>query len=84
MPLASRADIVDGFNGTTPAVGFETIYIGEAAVGTLDAASDWRIRRIIIDNNSDGDATTEWAELLGNATADFVHSWNDRLTLTYS
>lgn len=84
LPFAKRADIVDGFNGLVADPDFETIYLADAEVGTLDAAALWRIKRIIIDNASDGDAVTEWAELAGQATAEFVHVWNDRLTFAYS
>ncbi|MCP4878340.1 MAG: hypothetical protein GY896_23040 [Gammaproteobacteria bacterium] len=80
VPLARRTDIIDD----SPAAGFQTIYVADASVGTLDADSQWRIKRIIIDNNSDGDAVIEWAELTGTATSDFVFSWNDHLTLSYS
>lgn len=80
VPLAKRTDIIDD----SPATGEQTIYVAEATVGTLDAETDWRIKRIIIDNNNDGDARVEWGELAGTPTSDFVFSWNDHLTLSYS
>ncbi len=53
------------------------LYRAEAAVGSLNSAAAWRIRRITI--GSDQDVTTEWAE--GNA--DFDKIWNDRADLEY-
>jgi hypothetical protein len=52
------------------------VYVGEAVPGTNSAASLWRIKRI----TESGSATSvDWA----GGTAGFVHSWDDRLTLTY-
>lgn len=56
----------------------DTIYRGEAAVGALESALVWRIRRIEL--AVDGDVTEMWA----NGTADFTHAWADRLALEYS
>jgi hypothetical protein len=59
-------------------IGEDIIYKGEAPVGTLDAASFWRIRKILI--AVDGDVTETWAN--GNANYDKV--WNDHASYTYS
>lgn len=66
--LAKRVDFV----------GEDIIYKAEAAVGTTDATSVWRIRKITI--AVDGDVSETWAS--GNANYDKV--WNSRLTYTYS
>lgn len=53
------------------------LYKGEAAVGTLETASMWRIRKIVI--NAQGDVTKTWA----SGTANFDKLWIDRAALTY-
>jgi hypothetical protein len=68
MQYTTRVDVVD-----------ETLmYIGDAAPGTIEAAAEWRIKRIV--TGVDGDMVGLFA--LG--TADFVHTWDDRAALTYS
>ena len=57
----------------------DIIYRGEAAVGALESALVWRIRRIAL-APADGDVVEIWA----NGTAEFVHAWADRLSLEYS
>lgn len=57
----------------------DTIFKGEAEVGTLDSEALWRIHRLII-SDVDGDVTEEWAE--GTGTFDKI--WNNRLDYTYS
>jgi hypothetical protein len=52
------------------------VYVGEATPGTASSASLWRIKRI---TESGSSTSVDWA----GGTADFVHSWDDRLTLTY-
>jgi hypothetical protein len=54
------------------------IYRGEAAVGTLDSQSAWRIRRLTI--ASDDDVTEEWA----NGNANFSNVWDNRASYSYS
>lgn len=54
------------------------MYKGEAAVGAVENASVWRIRRITF--GLDGDVTEEWA----NGNTNFTNKWSDRLILTYS
>jgi hypothetical protein len=56
----------------------DTIYRGEAPVGASNSDSVWRVRKV--DIAPDGDVTETWA----NGTAEFVHAWDDRLTLEYS
>lgn len=68
VPYAERVDFV----------GATIIYRGEATVGTLDSAPLWRVRRITL--NSEGDATTEWAD--GNSNFDNI--WDNRASLSYS
>jgi hypothetical protein len=62
MQYASRVDFVSDL----------LIYRGEALPGTLDGASTWRIRRLVI--GLDDDVTTEYAD--GNSNFDNV--WADR------
>lgn len=52
-------------------------YIGEAMPGSTEVSSVWRIRRI----ETVGDIMyTLWAD----GTSDFIKSWSDKLTYTYS
>lgn len=53
-------------------------YIGEAVPGSLPSSPVWRIKRI--EDLGSGDINILWAE----GTADFIHTWSDRLTYTYS
>jgi hypothetical protein len=77
---AKRIDTIDD----SPSTDITTIYKGEAVVGSVESGSVWRLRRIRIDDNTDGDVEEVWAESGGNPTAEFVHIWDDRLSLTYS
>jgi len=61
-------------------VGKTLIYRGEATPGTATSAATWRIRKLDIDNGSNGDVATTWAD--GNA--DFDNVWDDRAILSYS
>lgn len=51
-------------------------YVGQAEPGTANSASAWRIKRI---TETSSEVAIDWA----NGTADFVHSWDDHLTLPY-
>jgi archaellum component FlaC len=55
-----------------------TMYVGESLPGTATTAASWRIKKIT--ETSTGDISVLWAQ----ASADFVHVWDDRLTYTYS
>ena len=55
------------------------IYIGEAAVGSVDSDSVWRISRTYI-SPIDGDIIILWA----NGTSNFDKVWNNHLSLSYS
>lgn len=68
MPFAKRVDFV----------GDTIIYKGEAAVGTVESASSWRVRRLTI--ATDDDVTEEWAA----GTASFNKIWDDRASFTYT
>jgi len=61
-------------------IGNDLIYRAEADPGSATSAAVWRIRKIDIDNMSQGDIATTWAD--GNS--DFDNVWDDRLSLTYS
>lgn len=52
-------------------------YIGEAAPGTLKSDATWRIKRVY---ELGDDVEILWAD----NTADFIKTWNDRATYTYS
>jgi len=54
------------------------LYKGEAAVGSSESDSVWRIRKIEI--FPDGDISETWA----NGTANNSHVWVNRLTYNYS
>lgn len=53
------------------------LYKAEAAVGSLESAAVWRIRKIVL--GTDGDVTETWAS--GNANFDKI--WDNRASLTY-
>jgi len=78
--FAKQLDSIDN----SPSSDITTMYRGEAAVGSITSASVWRIRRIRIDDNTDGDIEEVWAETAGTANANFVHVWDDHLTILYS
>lgn len=63
-PLAIRLD-----DGAT------YLYVGKAAVGTLNGDSVWQIQRI-----TQADTTVEWAD----GDADFDNVWDNRASLSYS
>ena len=54
------------------------LYKGEAAVGSAESSSVWRIRKITI--AGDSDITEVWA----SGTSTFDKIWADRATLIYS
>ena len=74
IPVAQaiKTDTID------PTVFPEITYKGEAAAGSLETATVWRISRLTF--QSDGDTTVEWAD--GNTNYD--NRWDQRLSLTYS
>lgn len=53
-------------------------YVGEASPGSLPENPVWRIKRI--DDPGTQDINILWA----NGSADFIHTWSDRLTYNYS
>lgn len=59
-------------------VGENTIYRGEAPVGSLETAPVWRIRLVTI--AGDNDVSEQWAE----GTAQFDKVWVSRLAYNYS
>jgi hypothetical protein len=76
IPYARRIDTIDD----SPSVNITTIYKGEAAIGSTEADSVWRISRTRIDDNTDGDVIEVWAD----GSAAFVNSWDNRASLSYS
>jgi hypothetical protein len=67
QPTAKRTDVASD----------TVMYRGEAAVGSSETASVWRIARITTDAN--GDLKEEWA----NGSASFAFAWADRASLGY-
>lgn len=51
-------------------------YIGQAPVGSLTSDAVWRIRRV---TETPTGTSIDWA----SGTSEFVHVWDDRLTITY-
>jgi hypothetical protein len=68
MPYAKRVDFITD----------DELYKGEAAVGSSESDPVWRIRKLTI--GSDSDVTEVWA----GGSAQYIHAWSDRLTLTYT
>jgi len=54
-----------------------TIYLGEAAVGSSESASTWRIQKIT-------QIGTVLEILWANGNSNFNNTWDDRTTLSYS
>lgn len=52
------------------------LYVGAADIGTAESAPAWQIKKVL---TTDGITKILWAE----GTADFVHIWADRASLTY-
>ena len=59
------------------------IYLARAKLGVADADEKWQIRKITYDA-SQGVTAVEWAESGTVASADFIFSWADYLTYSYS
>lgn len=51
-------------------------YVGQALPGTASSDPSWRIKRIM--ETSTG-SSVDWAD----GAAEFIHAWDDHLTLTY-
>jgi hypothetical protein len=66
------------YSKRTDFVGEDVIYRGEAAVGSGEGSSVWRIRKIVL--AADGDVTETWA----GGTATFDKIWSLRTTYNYS
>ncbi|GIK83646.1 MAG: hypothetical protein BroJett025_02680 [Patescibacteria group bacterium] len=58
-------------------------YIGKAAIGASETDAVWSIKQII-DHSTIEDDSTNIEILYANGTADFIHSWVDRETYSYS
>lgn len=52
------------------------VYVGQAPPGSSAAAPVWRIKKI---TESVGGSSVNWA----GGNSDFIHIWNNRLSLTY-
>lgn len=81
-------DTLAGSNGTSEEdqvyskridfISDSVLYRGEAAVGSSESSSVWRIRKITI--ASDNDISETWAD----GVATFNKVWTDRLTYIYN
>lgn len=81
-------DTLAGSNGTSEEdqvyskridfISDSVLYKGEAAVGSSESSSVWRIRKITI--AGDNDISETWAD----GVATFNKVWTDRLTYTYN
>lgn len=56
----------------------DTMYVGEAIPGSLEAGAVWRIKRL--DSSGGIETRVFWAD----GDTNFDNIWNDRLTLSYS
>jgi hypothetical protein len=68
MMYSKRVDFIDS----------NTLYKGEAQVGSLESNTAWRIRKITI--AVDGDVSELWA----SGTANFDKQWTNRASYQYS
>lgn len=76
--IAGAIDMGNAMSRRTDFVGETLLYRGEAEPGAAESAAVWRIRRV--EFAPDGDVNETWA----GGTADFIHAWEDRATLSYS
>jgi hypothetical protein len=67
MPYAKRVDFITD----------NELYKGEAAVGSLETSSVWRIHKLVI--GADGDVSETWA----SGVSTYTFKWSDRLIYTY-
>lgn len=71
-------DMQKQYNKLVDQIDPSTMYIGEAIPGTATTAAGWRIKKV--SETPSGDISILWA----GSSADFVNTWDDRLTYTYS
>jgi hypothetical protein len=71
-------DMQKQYNKLVDQIDPSTMYIGESIPGTATSAAEWRIKKIT--ETPSGDISILWA----GSTADFVNTWDARLTYTYS
>jgi hypothetical protein len=71
-------DMQKQYNKLVDQIDPSTMYIGEAIPGAATSAAEWRIKKIT--ETPSGDISILWAD----STADFVNTWDVRLTYTYS
>lgn len=76
LPIIGEEDMV--YSKRIDFITEDILYKGEAAVGSLENALVWRIRKIV--SSADGDITETWA----GGTSNFDKSWALRATYTYS
>lgn len=76
LPVIGEEDMV--YSKRIDFVGENELYRGEAAVGSLENASVWRIRKVVL--STDGDVTETWA----SGTAAFDKQWSQRTSYNYT
>lgn len=58
-------------------------HLGRAKIGISTSTDKWQIRKITYDAN-EGVTAVQWPESGGIASSDFIFTWDDVLTYTYS
>jgi len=58
-------------------------YLARAKLGVANGEEKWQIRKITYDANQ-GVTLVEWPQSGGIPSADFIFSWTDYLTYTFS
>ena len=79
-PKGAAVRTVDASSGLISLVDYassSTIYIGEAAPGSLTSSAVWKIQRIVLSN-------TSAAITLADGNSSFDNVWNNRSGLSYS
>ena len=74
--IAAGADM-PAYTKRVDTISDELLYKGEAVPGTGDSSPLWRVSRVEIVSD---DVTEKYA----NGSAEFIHVWSDRATLTYT
>ena len=58
-------------------------YLARSKLGTTDSEEKWQIRKITYDA-SQGVTSVKWPEISSVPSADFIFSWTNYLTYTFS
>ena len=77
-PRGLNAEDIDVYSKRIDFVSDNELYKGEALAGSSETAAVWRIRKVLIE--VDSDISEKWA----SGTTDFDKVWANRLALSYS